>query len=843
MKPFGVWGHLSPCDELNFIAPLLVSRKAPLRRILLVFFSVCAVAAQLSAQTPSPGNGPGKIGGVILSDAGQPLPSAAITIRNAADSSVAGGGMSTMDGRFRIEGLAYGKYIVRVTHIGFKPHNVINVVLSASEPLVELGQMKLAVAAVELQQITATANKSPVVVEADRTIHDTKDMVAAKGGKAVDVLRSVPELEVDMNGKVTMRGNQSVEIHINGRKSPLRGDALTNYLQQMPGDRISKVEVVPNPSAKHDPEGMGGIVNIVMKDNADLGLSGNVSVNGSTRLHRGFGGRINYQKGRLTLFTGGNLSFNDNRSNTYDLRRNLLASPVTLFEQDGQSENNGWFNGFDFTSEFKVGKQAHVWLSGSTWGNGNESDVFTAYGIMTDERALIDSYDRLNASEWRWRSGDVSTGFKQVFRPLRHELTVDLRRYFGGNDNENQIRKMLLDETAPVELTHTALDQENGDMQLSADYMRPLGKGKLEVGGRLSGRGNDYDNLTQIFADETSTTPSTSTHNLYEYDERFTAMYTTLNYPYKKFGFTAGLRTEFAKTEFDLPEIDSTVTRRYNSLFPSAAVSYDFGRGMTMRFNYGKRIGRPWPDILNPFIPVTDPLNRQVGNPNLRPNYTHSITADFSKVGTRGTLRFAPYYRITVDQWTNIKRVDSAGVSTVTWENVAEMKTFGTSLTASLRPTPAGRLSGSTTFNLFREIRDASNLATDYARASTRWSANANAQVKINDNLNVQTNLNYRPPQTLVQGRVSGMLFNSMGVRQQLLQKKATLSLFVNDPFDLYRYNFQTNDRTHEQLSKTTFKMRQASLNFTYNWGKPPQQQSRRSTQEGAQSTETVQIR
>ncbi|HEY0305374.1 MAG TPA: carboxypeptidase regulatory-like domain-containing protein, partial [Longimicrobiales bacterium] len=224
--------------------------------LLTIFLFTSAAAAQQK---------PGRIGGIVLSADGQPLTSAAITIRSASDSAVAGGGMTTRDGRFRIEGLAFGRYLVRITHIGFKPHNVVNIELTAAEPGVELGQMKLAVAAVELQAVEATAAKSPVVVEADRTIHDTKDMVASKGGKAIDVLRNVPELEVDMNGKVTMRGNQSVEIHINGRKAPLRGDALTNYLQQMPGERISKVEVIPNPSAKHDPEGMGGIVNIVMK--------------------------------------------------------------------------------------------------------------------------------------------------------------------------------------------------------------------------------------------------------------------------------------------------------------------------------------------------------------------------------------------------------------------------------------------------------------------------------------------------------------------------------------------------------------------------------------------------
>ena len=814
------------------------------RKTIVLFLTLfCSASAVIAQQPGRAGTGPGKIGGIVLSDTGQPLTSAAITIRSAADSSVAGGTMTTKDGRFRIEGLAYGKYIVRITHIGFKAHNVVNVVLSATEPLIELGQMKLAVAAVEVDKIEATAQKSPVVVEADRTIHDTKDMVAAKGGKAIDVLRSVPELEVDMNGKVTMRGNQSVEIHLNGRKAPLRGEALTNYLQQMPGDRISKVEVIPNPSAKHDPEGMGGIVNIVMKDNADLGLSGSVSMNGSTRKSRGFGTRINYQKGRFTMFTGGNINLHDNSSSNYDLRRNLIASPITLFEQNGSGENRGYWNGFDLTTEFKVGKQAHFWLNGSTWSNGSNSDNFTAYAIMTDDRALLESYDRLNKSEWSWRSGDVSTGFKQIFQPMKHELTIDLRRYFGGSANENRIRKMLADATAPVELTHTDLDQDNAETSLSADYMRPLGKGKMDVGARLAGRGNDYDNATDIFANETSQDPATSSRNVYEYDESFNSLYVTASHPWKKFGFTAGLRAEFAKTEFELPEQDTMFVNEYNSLFPSASVSYDFGKGRTARLNYGKRVGRPWPDILNPYIPVTDPLNRRVGNPGLRPNYTHSITADFSKVGTRGTLRLAPYWRTTVDQWMDIKRVDAQGVSTVTWENVAQVTTFGTSVTASLRPTPTGRISGSTTFNLFREERDADALTNDYVKSATRWSANANGQFKIDDNTNVQTNFNYNPPRTLLQGKMSAMIWNSVGIRRQLMEKKASLNINVNDPFALSRWNFTTNDRTHEQLSKTKFSNRQASLSFTYNWGKPPQQQSRRSQSDMQGGGETTQIR
>jgi hypothetical protein len=426
---------------------------------------------------------------------------------------------------------------------------------------------------------------------------------------------------------------------------------------------------------------------------------------------------------------------------------------------------------------------------------------------------------------------------------MKHELTIDLRRYFGGNANENRIRKLFANATAPIELTETDLDQDNAETSLSADYTRPLGKGKLDVGARMAGRGNDYDNNMLLFADENATTPTTETRNFYHYDERFNSLYGTASHPWKKFGFTAGLRAEFATTEFELPTTGERFENEYNTLFPSAAVSYDLGKGLTARVNYGKRIGRPWPDILNPYVPVTDPLNRRVGNPHLKPNYTHSITADLSKVGTRGTLRLAPYYRTTVNQWMDIKRVDSAGVSTVTWENVANVTTYGTSLTASLRPTPTGRLSGSTTFNLFREERDAGALTSDYIKSATRWSANANAQFKIDGNTNAQTNFNYNPPRVLLQGRMSAMIWNSIGLRRQFMDKKASLNININDPFDLSGWNFKTNDRTHEQLSKTTFKNRQASFSFTYNWGKPPQQQSRRQSQDGGGAAETTQIR
>ena len=231
-------------------------------------------------------------------------------------------------------------------------------------------------------------------------------------------------------------------------------------------------------------------------------------------------------------------------------------------------------------------------------------------------------------------------------------------------------------------------------------------------------------------------------------------------------------------------------------------------------------------------MPNNDPLNLYMGNPDIRPTYTHQLNLDLSWVGQSGTLRLTPNYRRTMDNWDQIRRVDSVGVSTMTWANVAMLQVFGSSLTASLRPT--SRLNGSLSLTAFREIRDASNISDDYSRRYWRWSASVNGGYKILPSLTASTSARYTPPYTLIQGRASGMLYSSVGLRQQLWGTKGSVSLFVNDPFDLYRFRFETSDRTHVQSSRSSMKMRMATLSLTYNFGKPPEQHSRRQTDESA---------
>jgi hypothetical protein len=793
------------------------------------------------AQAPA---GPGRIAGSVSDTTRMPLSAAAVTLRNAADSALVTGVMTDKDGNFRIEGLAPGQYLLRVSLIGYKPRSSEMISLTPQAPTVDLGAIALETSVVQLDAVEATAERAAVVIESDRTVYNTKAMPIASTGNATDVLRAVPELEVDVNDNVKLRGNQSVAIHLNGRPAPLQGDQLANFLRQLPGNRIQRVEVMPNPSAKHDPEGMGGIVNIVLQDNLDLGLSGSLSANASTRNRQYSNGRLNFQRGRLTLFTGAGISTYQDIATNYDLRQNLITVPVSSIEQNSTTDNQSWGWNGDWTAELRVGKQATLWSNAWLHTNYNDARGTTKYGILDVGRTTRERYDRDDDSERMFGSYNFGLGFKQIFQPQKEELTIDARLTSGINDTESRNERLfhiLAGEPVemPLELTLNEIDAGNGNLTLQADYFRPLGSGKLDLGYRAYKRDQENDNQLRIFPDPDATDPREQTRSGYDYEEVFHSLYGTYGLTAGKFAVQGGLRAERSSTRFESLVGGASFDRTYNTLFPSFNLSYTPVLGRTVRFLYSKRISRPQAYNLDPYVPSTDPLNRFHGNPGLRPSYTHSYSLDFSMTGKVGTVRVGPYYRKSSDVWERIRTVDTLGVATSRWENAAVGEAYGSNFTLSLPPT--GRLSGSTNFNLYRDVRDGTNISSAYRRSAFMWSMGGNLGMKLTETLTAQAYANYFPTQSILQGRASGYMFNAVALRQQLWGTKGSVSLTMNDPLNLFRFNSSTSDATYIQNSRSSYKSRVATLGFTYNFGKPPQQQSRRG---GAEETgETIRVR
>jgi hypothetical protein len=444
---------------------------------------------------------------------------------------------------------------------------------------------------------------------------------------------------------------------------------------------------------------------------------------------------------------------------------------------------------------------------------------------MDAVRAPTERYDRSTSSDYGYDNVDVSLGLKHVLKEGEHEISVEGRRSSNGGDSDGRYLKQLFaldggELDLPPEVMIDDRNEDENRTWMKADYQRPLGGFRLQLGYQANLQSTGNSQLRETYSSESAEIPVESVSNAFEYDERFHQGYLSLSRTLGKLSLTLGVRGEQAHTEFRIPGTGESFANDYANAFPNAILGYDLGGGKRLGLNYSRRIQRPWVFYLNPINFSTDPLTRRVGNPDLEPQYTHSLGGDVSWSGQLGTLRVAPYYRSTVNSWGQITRADAEGVLTSTYENVASMKSYGSQFSAMMRST--GRLSGNVGVGLFREERDASNLSQDYSGNSFRYNVNSNLMVALSSVLNVQGMLWYNSPQELPQGRRSAFTMSSLGARLQVFNRKATLNIRVEDPFEMARYNLELRDRTLTQSARNNYSMRSASISLSYNFGRRP---------------------
>ena len=806
---------------------------------------VCPVMVAASAvwiPTAVASAGPGAIVGLVQADSTRlPLPGAEVVVRRAADSTVVAHTLVAEDGRFRLEGLPLDRYLVRASLLGYRPWSSGPVVLTAASPVADLGLVLLVVGAIPLEGITVTTARPEMIVAPDRNIYTTKDMPAAKTGTTTDLLRAVPELEVDMDGNVSLRGSSNVTIQFNSRAAPMTGSGLTAYLRQLPANRVERIEVIANPSARYDPEGTAGIVNIVLKDNVDLGLSGSVSVNGGTQ-YSGSSVRVAYQRGKYTLFGGLSGNLNRFRSSQDVLRDNLLAQPTSSLGQHWDYNSHGGTVLPDASLEVALDKVSTVYTSYHAYFNSSDLRYDTDYALLDPTPTPSALYDRASTGNPNWHNGATTVGFRHVTKADKNEWTVELRQNDNGNSADlHSLEHVSLPAGTPDQRSVSGGGSGTRDRSLQFDGTQPLGgHGKTEFGYRGSDRRSTNSSVLEFFdGDSVVITPQSATSE-YAHHEVFQSGYLTAGSTFGKLSLQLGVRGEAAHTTFDVVTLRTHYDNDYRSVFPSANLAYDLGKGKNVRFTYSKRIDRPSAGYLNPDVPAIDSLNRSFGNPYLKPKYTHSLSLQASWLGSRGTVLLAPFYRQTVNNWDSFKQVDAQGVSLTTWRNAASVSTYGANLTLSLRQT--GRLGGSLTLGGNEDRHDASNLESGARSGAFRWSANGYMTVKATKTIDVQASMRYNPPELLAQGERSSQTFTSLGASYKP-RPQLWLSLWVNDPFNQWHSRSRQGDPSYVQTSSFRYEARTVTLGLTWTFGKPPEQKQRRSNEEQAQPTPDTQPR
>ena len=803
------------------------------RRGALVAASCFLVPAAAHAQA---GRTRGELRGTVVGAAsGQPVASASVAVRaitaRGADTALAGAAQAHADGTFRVEGLRPGRYTVRVRSLGYAP--LVRTVVITAGGTTDLGRVALASVAAQLGGVQVQAQADVATLAPDRNTFQTKDLPAAAGGTAIDVLRNVPQVEVDADNNVSVRGNQNVTVQINGRATPLKGQQLGNYLAQLPANLVAKVDVITNPSAKQDPDGGAGIINITLTQRADLGTSGGAQASTSTTGLINLNGNVGRQQGPWTGFASYGF-FHDDRSSTGTSDQfNGGPTPTTLASTLAGTQRPQFQNA-TVRGEYKLAE--HDAIAGDVvFNSGAFTRSSTAAYVAADASGTPTSrYAQFNSSRSPSTTGDYALAYRHIVDPDKNALSVELRL----NESQPGFDSQLVPQSATAQplgvATRTSEREHTPTWRLQTDWTRALGANtKLETG-LLGIRRRQSTGFSATADSGAGYVPLAGQDNAFTYHENVESAYGVLTQKAGPWQFQGGLRLEQATTRFDLAVPDASGTgvtgvtplsalqfnNGYKSAFPSALVAYNLDPTQQVKASYSRRISRPDPSQLNPFIERQDAYNIFQGNPTLRPEYTNSYELGYQRSFSKGSFQLSPYYRRTPNAVRYIRTVDTTGVTRATFANVALSQSYGTDLNLSLRFSRFTMFGGGSVFGV---STDAHNVTPDVSFRGTGWTARGNATFKVSPVVDVQAFAFHRGAQATEGGRQNGFTWSSLALKRKLRGDDMTLTFAAQDPFNLVQFGGRTVNGDLVQTTDQRIGVRSLRVSFNYSFGKPPQ--------------------
>lgn len=762
----------------------------------------------------------GRIRGTII-DAGssQPMEYANVAIYNKADSSLVTGGITNSQGEFEIGGLSYGQYYVEANFIGYEKKGFPEVRLVPARNTIDVGKVELSPSTLEIGGVEVVADRQRVEYKIDKKVINVSQDINAAGGTAVDVLENTPSVEVDIEGNVSLRGSSSFTVLIDGRPSVLSG---SDALRQLPASAIENIEIITNPSAKYDPDGMAGIINVVMKKNVLAGFNGiiNASVGTGDKYRSDL--TLNYRTKKSNLFFGVDWSDDTFYGKFFSDRETILGDTSLFVISRGNRDNNrGGFN-LKGGVDFYLSDRATLTLSGT----GGRYAFSQEGGSNLHEYTLPARLDRyisnrnLSAREGNQYNANIS--FQQKFNQEgTHKL--DLLAYYAnrnGDDTETQdeylsnngftLRGDILERIRTTETDHS------DDYRFKADYVRPTGaNGRLEAGWQSLLERESEDYRFENFDPESERWQNNTLYSSsMEYQHDVHAGYFTCAGKAGKLDFMAGLRAEYTNRSIDHAKVAEPYTLDRFDLFPSGHLSYGFGKGTQLMASYSRRINRPGGRDLDPFPNYMDQYTIRVGNPDLKPEYTNSWEAGLMQRFGGSFLSLEAFYRTTDDLISRIQELRDDGIMVLTSTNVNSDASLGTELMGNINITKWFLLNTSLSVFNYKIKGDLNGQSID--RESTNYSLRGNATFKVGPTSRIQWMSYFRGPSVSAQGETGSFFFSNLSVRQDFLKRKLTATLALRDVFGTMNFENSSSGPNFNSKFRMERESRVVQLTLSY---------------------------
>lgn len=723
-------------------------------------------------------------------------------------------------GIFTVTDVPYGNYDVTVSYLGYDDWTKTGVSLSEEARMARMGRVLMSTNSKTLAEVEVTAERAAMELGLDRKVFNVERDLASSGGSAEDLLRNIPSITVDLDGNISLRGSSNVRILINGKPSALTGLDRQGFLQQIAAGTIERVEVLTNPSAKYDPEGMGGIINLIMKQQNKQGFNVQTSLNVGTNDKYNGNINLNYRVGKFNLQTGYSYNY-DNRFFRGE-RTRTTETLDTFWRLDQRTDGDRLRKSHTIQGgvEYFLSTKAVIGVRGNYSDQQGENFSGRDNRFLNVEDILYLQSNRSEAGTSDQQSWELNMDYRLRMRNEGQELSFSAQR---TQSDEIEADNYLEDFFAPDDAFLYTDRQRNPSLQdndlwlFQTDYVHPFGKKTIfETGGRATLRGVGIDNeLLNFDPASNAFIINTELSNNFDYQEDVYAAYGILKGSTGKWEWQAGVRAEQTNTTATLLEPQKQVFENdYFSLFPSAFLTYKLGEFSGLQFNYSRRINRPNFRALNPFIDYGDPLNPRGGNPYLLPEFINSYEFNYQRSYKAGSLTLGGYFREITDIITRIAVPDETGtVNLRTFANLSRGRNYGVEAIVNLRPME--KLQIVLNGNAYRSEIDG-NAEADLNAAGYMFSGRVQGSYTLGKDWGLQLTGFYRSPGIQPQGTMDAMYSVDFGVRKPILKDKGAITLRATDLFNTRRFGFNT---TTGGITEDAFFQRESRivfLGFTY---------------------------
>lgn len=755
----------------------------------------------------------------------------------------AAGGATNQNGQFIYSEIPQGKYLLRISFVGYKTF-VKN--LTIGTDTLNMGELKLEADSKTLKEVSVVGQGSQMRMEVDKKVFSVDQSIATAGGSASDALRNIPSVDVDNEGNVALRNNASVEVWINGKPSGLTADNRAQVLQQMPAESIESVEIITNPSAKFNPEGTAGIINLVLKQNRTAGYYGSLSAggmysDGAKKPGGTLGASVNYSSSKIDAY----MNVGYRRMNMYNdgFSSRFTTNQLSLKEDTLKKDYklNPSFGGLFVRAglDYHLDKKNTLSLSGFGMDGARISDNLINSQLDTDSGTLNNNSRSINTNGGM-KSFDLNLDYRHDFDTKGSFLTTSLS--YSNHDrssNEQTIQTDWLNKGVIDLDRRQNNDGKSNEIVYKLDYTNKLTEDcKLEAGWQTNIKdresladGSDYviDKLTN----KLNHNDTYRYFNDFIYKEQLHAAYVTYGNRFDKLNIQGGVRAEYwnrsstNNTKDTLgnavqQSIPSKNTLRY---FPSLFLSYSLPDKNEIQINYTSRVNRPRGQQINPFKNYSDATNIRYGNPDLSPEYASSTEFNYIKNWDNHTLSASVYNRYTDNVIQNVSFLNKDTMESTSM-NISQSQSSGLELVAKNRIFTIINLTSS--FNAYYRTINASIYINPYdpsistsipAQENFSWTMSEIANLMLGKTLSAQITGKYSAPQIVAQGTQKENYSMDLGLRKTFLDRNLNLNFTLSDIFNTRRNWSTTSGIGYAQESYAHYHGRMIGISASYNFG------------------------